>query len=254
MANQDYPNMEIVLILDGPIPEDLHRAIMEVKESVRVDFKIIRLAQNQGLGPALNEAVKAATGDYLARMDTDDYSHPDRIKTQMEFLSLNPDVDVVGCCMEEQHDNGKTIVTSMPLTHQDCLAEFVRRDPLHHPTALFRRRFFEKAGPYSSEYPLDEDSAMWLAGMRGGCIFANLPIAKYTMFLDKGFFARRKSFDTIWVVSKVRLRIIREMGYGVRGYGWAVLRIMVMLLPAGALRIAYMLRGRMSEAFSVKGN
>lgn len=251
MARQDYPNMEIVLVLDGAVPVELHEAIDEVRNSINIPIRLIPLQKNKGLGPALNEAIKASHGDYFARMDTDDYSHPDRISTQIEYLISHPEVDVVGCCMEEKYENGEVTITSMPSMHKECIAEFVRRDPLHHPTALFRKRFFEKAGWYSSEYPMDEDSAMWLAGIKSGCVFANLNVAKYTMFLDRKFFARRKSFKTIWVVSKVRFRIISEMGYGLRGYFWAITRILVMLLPINMLRVAYMHRGKLSKKYPI---
>jgi len=256
-VKQDYPNIEMVVVLDGKVPETLMETILDIKNNnPSVPFKIIQLEKNSGLGPALNEAIKNSSGDYLARMDTDDYSHPDRISAQMDYLLKHPEVDVLGCCMEEIFDtkNKGTIktITSMPLTHEECKIEFIRRDPIHHPTALFRKRYFEKAGMYTDKYPLDEDSALWLEGMKHGCIFANLAEPKYTMFLTRSFFRRRKSYATISSVFKVRLKIIKEMGYSFKGYFWALFRVLVALLPYPMLKLAYMSRGRFAKLFKKK--
>lgn len=250
MAAQQYPNIEVNVVFDGPVADELREAVKDVQKNTAVPINTFQLPHNLGLGPALNQAIKMSKGDFFARMDTDDYSKPDRISAQMAYLLSRPETDIVGCCMEEVFENGAHIsVTSMPLTHEACVSEFIRRDPIHHPTAVFRRRFFEKAGFYTDEYPLDEDSALWLAGMKSGCIFANIREPKYTMFLTDGFFRRRKSYATISVVFKVRMRIIREMGYGIRGYAWAISRVLVALLPRFALSAAYKIRGRLAELF-----
>jgi len=139
-------------------------------------------------------------------------------------------------------EDGATSCTRMPTTHEACVAGFVRRDPIHHPTAVFRRRFFDKAGLYSGERC--EDCGLWLAGIKAGCRFGNVDRVLYRMFLDRKFFSRRKSLRWIWWVFVHRLRIIRELDYGIRGYFWAVVRAGVMLLPRPLLKQAYRLRHR----------
>jgi len=241
-VGQDYPSVELVLVIDGPVPDELRQAINEVQRGTNVPICVIALGRNRGLGPALNAAISAAKGEFLARADADDYSMPDRVRVQAEYLTAHPEVDVVGCLMEEVFEDGSANYTRMPANHEACVAEFVRRDPIHHPTAVFRRRFFEKAGLYSGEKC--DDSALWLAGIKAGCRFANVDMVLYRTFLDRKFFSRRKNLRWIWWVFENRLRIIRELDYGIKGYFWAIFRVAVMLLPRPLLQRAYRLRSK----------
>lgn len=240
ILGQDYPNLEIVLVLDGPVPEELRRTVEVLRRESPFPFQIVDLPKNSGLGPALNAGIKKAEGSYLARMDADDESLPHRISAQVRFLLSHPEIDAVGCLMEEVFADGKSHVTSLPLTHENCVREFRRRDPFHHPTVVFRRRFFDKAGLYPPE--LCEDCAMWLAAFKAGCRFANIDEPNYRMFLGKEFFSRRRHVGWIWPVFKYRLHISREMGFGLSGYFWAVLRLLVMFSPTFLLRFAYKIR------------
>jgi len=241
-AAQNYPSVEIVLSIDGPVPDQIHQAIEAARAGTHVPIRTVSSPVNQKLGRALNQAISIAKGDLLARADADDFSMPDRIRVQVEYLLADPETDVVGCFVEEVFEDGSTHSTRMPTTHEACVAVFIRHDPIHHPTALFRRRFFEKAGLYSGEKC--DDSALWLAAIKAGCRFGNCDRALYRMFLDRKFFSRRKDLGWIWWVFLHRLRIVRELHYGVRGYFWAVVRAAAMLLPRPLLERAYRLRNR----------
>lgn len=238
---QDYPNIEIVLVVDGPISEGVYQLIQTLQMKGQFALRPVLLKKNVGLGPALNAAIAFAEGMFLARMDADDVSLPDRFRTQVNYLLAHPEIDVVGCLMEEVMYDGTRHKTEMPLTPNECVKEFARRDPIHHPTAMFRRCFFDKAGEYPN-YDGHEDGAMWLAAMKAGCNFANIPEVMYRMFLDKHFFLRRRSFRLIWAGFKLRLRIAHQLGYGMRGYIWSCLRMGAMLLPRPLLRQAYTIR------------
>lgn len=239
-VRQEYSSVEVALAIDGPVADEVHRAIDDVRRSTAVPIRTVSSSVNQGLGPALNQAISVAKGDFLARADADDYSMPDRLRVQVEYMMAHPDIDVVGCLMEEAFEDGARIRTCMPTTHEECVAEFVRRGPIHHPTAVFRRRFFEKAGLYSGERC--DDSALWLAGIKAGCRFGNVDRVLYRMLLDGKFFARRKNLRWIWWDFEYRLQIVRELRYGVRGYFWALLRAVVMLLPRTLLERVYRIR------------
>jgi len=243
LVNQDYPSLEIVLTLDGPISSDLAAVISAADRLVpTVPIRRTIFKKRQGLGPALNAAIHASRGEYLARMDADDESLPDRISSQVKYLEEHADVDVVGCFIEEVTEHRTVHIASVPLTHEGCEKEFIKRDPVLHPTAMFRRRFFEKAGIYPPH--ICEDMALWLQAMKAGCRFANIPVAKYRMFLDDRFFLRRKNLRWIWWVFRMRLQIAREMEFGPQGYFWALARLSTMLLPQGLLKLAYRHRER----------
>lgn len=247
ITGQDYPHLEIVLVFDGPVPKDILDAVEETRKTFRGVFKTLSLPENKGLGPALNAAIREAKGEFLVRMDSDDYSYPDRIRAQVEFMLQNQDVDVAGCLMEDVFLNGEHYVLPMPLTHDKCVAAFAWRHPINHPTAVFRRRFFEKAGHYPENARLDEDSALWLSAMKSGCIFANLDAVKYKRSIDDRFFRRRKSFTENFIVLKTRLRIVSQLNYGIKGYMSALTRFLLTILPASVSAGIYRLRIHLSN-------
>lgn len=105
--------------------------------------------QNRGLACVLNDLIAIAHVqgfDYLARMDADDVMLSSRLQKQMSYMESHKDIDVVGGAIEEMDkqsiSRGKTII--YPLTHQECVNFFEKRNPLAHPAVLFRYSFFEK--------------------------------------------------------------------------------------------------------------
>lgn len=83
---------EIVLVLDGPIGEELISYVQKWQAKINNVLKIVPLSQNVGLGKALNEGLKQCSYDWVFRMDTDDICTPDRFEKQVAFIRQNPDV------------------------------------------------------------------------------------------------------------------------------------------------------------------
>lgn len=234
---QDYPNLEIVIVYDGPVKKEVMETVEKIMAKSRVPIKLKDIKDNIGAGAALNVAIELSGGEYLAVMDADDHSFPDRIREQALYMEKHADIDVLGCLVEEAFEDGTKNVPKMPLTHDECVREFLWRNPINHPTAFFRRRFFEKAGLYQPDAKNDWDSALWLAGMNSGCKFANLKDVKYRMVLDSSFFKRRKKAHI--AVLRTRMKIVSKMNFGIKGYFFALLRFMVMIFPMPFLQKAY---------------
>lgn len=110
--NQSLKPSEIVLVEDGPLTDTLYREI----ESLRTDigdsiFRTVQLPKNVGLGNALREGVEACQYEYIARMDTDDISYPDRFEKQIAYLEKYPEVDVLGSYMSEFSEDIRNVVS-----------------------------------------------------------------------------------------------------------------------------------------------
>ena len=92
---QTYPDIEILVIDDGSEdggPEEIQgRALSHVR---------VVASNGQGIAAALNTGLKLATGEFIARHDADDWSHPERLARQAEYLSRHPEIDVLGTCAE----------------------------------------------------------------------------------------------------------------------------------------------------------
>ena len=104
MVNQTYKPDEIVLVKDGPVVESLQKVIDE-RIADGAPIVQVQLPKNIGLGLALNEGIKVIKNELIARMDSDDYSMPERCELQVKEFEKNPDLDIVcfGCNLFDVH-------------------------------------------------------------------------------------------------------------------------------------------------------
>ncbi len=134
-----------------------------------------------GIAHALNTGLRHATGTYIARMDADDTSHPERLAKQVEYLDAHPAIGVLGTrtrfATTVEKSSGMRWFThwqnAITAPHEHYLKRFVDA-PLAHPTVLYRRELVERYGGYNTD-PLPEDHELWLRWMDAGVRFAKLP-------------------------------------------------------------------------------
>ena len=93
--NQIVMPTEIVIIVDGPVDEKINAVIEKYSEKYG-NLNVIRLDKNAGLGNALKLAIENAKYELIARMDSDDVSAPNRFEQQLEIMTKNSAVDIVG--------------------------------------------------------------------------------------------------------------------------------------------------------------
>lgn len=96
LVNQSVKPTEIVLVQDGPVPEELSLLLAEYEGKYPKVLHIIRLEKNGGLGNALRLGVENAIYDIIARMDSDDIAAPMRFEKQMNYLEAQPVCSIVG--------------------------------------------------------------------------------------------------------------------------------------------------------------
>ncbi|MBL8002034.1 MAG: glycosyltransferase [Flavobacteriales bacterium] len=139
-----------------------------------------------GIAHALNTGLFHADTPFIARMDADDVSHPERLARQLHFLQAHPDIGVLGTRTVFTTTVEKSSGMAWYVDWQNALLtphdHYVKRfvdAPLAHPTVMFRRSLVEQHGGYSTE-PLPEDHELWLRWMDAGVRFAKLPEALLT--------------------------------------------------------------------------
>lgn len=244
VLHQTYQNVYLYIGVDGPVGDDMMSKLEEF--GFRSNVSVISFKENRGLACVLNDLLDICFFEgyeYIARMDADDISLPDRLEKQMAYLEKHPEVDVVGGAIDEIDENGnrqgKIIV--YPETPEDCRLFFSKRNPHAHPAVLFRKRFFEKANcKYRSEYRQNQDTMLWYDGMMAGTIHANIPdvVLKFRM-TDSLFKKRRNGFAFAKKQLKDRLMINRGLGYGKKAdlYGFAM--FLLLISPVWIKKIAY---------------
>ena len=233
---------DIFVQIDGPIDAEFENFLEKESKRGRLAY-LGRRSENLGLATSLNELldqVRAAKYEYIARMDADDLSIPNRFEKQLRYLKEHPEVDVVGGSIEEFTDDGSyRKIVRYPLTHEEMFDFFKKRVPLAHVTAMFRRSFFEKAGLYPTSSPTNEDTLLWMKGFAAGCRFANLPDVLVKVRVSKDFFSRRGGVRKSWSDFQDRLEVIRTLGYNWDAYFYAIAMLGVNLSPGFVKKILY---------------
>jgi glycosyltransferase involved in cell wall biosynthesis len=172
IVTQTFTDFEFLIVDDGSTDASL--AILR-KYAAR-DPRIRLISRpNTGIAVALNEMLQLARGEFVARMDSDDVSLPDRFERQVAFLRANPDVLAVGGAYTITDQNGGELTTIRP-PEQDPEIQARALSGLMaicHPTAMLRREALDAVGGYRKELVPAEDLDLWLRlGERGG--LANL--------------------------------------------------------------------------------
>jgi glycosyltransferase involved in cell wall biosynthesis len=173
ILSQTFSDFEFIVIDDGSTDTS---GIM-LSEYARKDarIRVYRQPSNQGIVAALNRGLALAQGKYIARMDADDISLPDRLKKQVAFMDTHPDIGVVGTCAEIINRDGQCIDTiDYPLTDPLIHWALCFYSPIIHPSIMACCGILRSAGGYLSTYPHTEDYELW-ARLSPTTHFANLP-------------------------------------------------------------------------------
>lgn len=175
--DQTLKPQEIILIEDGELTKELYGVIENLKKRIgEKTFKVISLEKNIGLGNALKIGVENCSYEHIARMDTDDISYPERFEKQFLYLKENPNVDVLGSYMSEFSENIDNIICikDCPANNIDMKKYMKLRDPVNHPSVVFKKSSVLAAGNYQEIF-LNEDSYLWGRMLVKGFIFRNIP-------------------------------------------------------------------------------
>lgn len=203
MINQTCKPDEIVIVKDGPIRKQL-QDIIDSRKNRQVKIIQLQLPVNKGLGLALNEGIKICKNELIARMDADDYSMPNRCELQLKTFEKYPDLDIIGCPVDEFVDDIDNVVgcRNVPYTNDEIYAFAKKRDPFNHPTVMYKKSVVLKAGMYSN-YRKNQDTDLWIKMLSNGAQCMNLKEHVFRFRFDSDTYRKRKS----WVNTKILLEI-----------------------------------------------
>lgn len=191
IINQSYQNWELIICDDGST--DSTWIILEkYKSLLGKKCKIIKNDINKGLNITLNRCLKISTGEYIARHDLDDYSHPTRLEEQINFLEVNSEFCMVGTGMQREDETG-IWGHSIPPQNPDKNS-FIKGSPFCHATMLINRSVMIELGGYSESLNTlrVEDYDLWFRIYEVGFKGHNLQKSLYTMLDDRNAYNRRK--------------------------------------------------------------
>ena len=148
------------------------------------DTRIVRYKgeKNVGLSNVLNVGIGMARGKYIARMDSDDISLPERLQIQVDYLETHPEIDLVSVGM--QLFGAKEAVWVRELNPEKVKSEAMFHSPVLHASSVWRKESFEKYGlRFRQEMVPSEDYDLWTRALLNGLKLVNLPevLYKYRM-------------------------------------------------------------------------
>lgn len=168
------PN-KIIIIEDGCLSNDLSNLLNKYKNLLGNKLVTIKNKKSIGLTKCLNIGLKHCNTDYIARMDSDDISLPERFEVQMSYLTNNPNVAVVGSFAKNIDANG--VVTSQrnaPTLHKEIVKTLPVFNPLIHPSVMIDRSVFNLIQEYPNIAATSQDYALWFLLASKGFRFGNI--------------------------------------------------------------------------------
>lgn len=239
--NQSLKPSEIVLVLDGPIGEQLTTSVQEWQVKIGEKLKVVALPENVGLGKALNEGLKQCSADWVFRMDTDDICTPDRFEKQIAFIQQNPDVVLFsGQVMEfDQEISDANVLKAVPLSFEEIKKFAQKRCPFNHMTAVYKKSIIEKLGGYQHHLYM-EDYNLWLRVIGAGYKVGNHPDVLLYARVGNGMHARRKGYQ--YIKSEKQLRDLKKqlkLQSSIHANMLFLARSLFRLLPASMLGKIY---------------
>jgi glycosyltransferase involved in cell wall biosynthesis len=170
ILKQTFQNWELLIIDDGS--SDRTREVARSVGDARI--RMIADGEHRGLVARLNQAIELSQGRYFARMDGDDIAYPDRLRRQVEFLTENTNVDLVGCGVLVFGDNGLALgVRDVAENHARACRRPWAGFHLPHPTWMGRMEWF-RSHRYDAKAIRAEDQELLLRTYSTSC-FSCLP-------------------------------------------------------------------------------
>ena len=170
ILNQTYQNFELIIINDG----STDKSDKIIKSFLTSNKIIYRSRENKGLVQTLNECISLSSGKYIARMDQDDISLPQRLELQLNFIQKK-NIDICGSNYQIINENGKIIKSVKPYKKNVEIILSAMMVPFIHPSVMCRNIFREKSIYYGNNSKIEaEDYDLWIKMYKKKLSFGNI--------------------------------------------------------------------------------
>jgi len=159
ILNQTYQHFEIIVIIEYGCTDNTSLICNEYAAKDN-RIKIHYNKEHLGIAKSLNVGLDLCRGDYIARMDADDFSYPERLEKQVSHMEKNPDVGILLTSHRSILDNGNVHETILPDNHEEIKAGLLFRYSLNHSSMLLRASLFKANNWKYPEYDQAEDYAL----------------------------------------------------------------------------------------------
>ncbi|MGC4029158.1 MAG: glycosyltransferase family 2 protein [Steroidobacteraceae bacterium] len=164
IREQSFRDFELIIVNDGSTDRSLEIAQEHARQDGRI--RVIHCEHNRGISAALNRGVNEARAEWVAQMDSDDFSYPDRLQKQMDYLATHPEIICVGVfpLMVDEKRYPIIVLDIYHEKHEDIERELLDGHgwALLAPTSLFRRDMALRIGGYREDMTTSMDTDFFL--------------------------------------------------------------------------------------------
>lgn len=191
VLNQTFQDFEFIICNDGSTDHTFDIA-KKFKSMVPEKIVLIENPDNMGLNYTLNHCLSVAKGQYIARMDGDDRSLPERFEREVQFLDENPEYALVSTWLEAFDDDGVWGIHSFK--DSPTPEDLVRGSCFSHSACMIRKEVFDEVGGYSvgKKFLRIEDKHLWYKIYAAGYKGKNLSEILYSYRDDRNGYTKRK--------------------------------------------------------------
>lgn len=203
IINQTVKPNEVVLVVDGPVPQELDKIISFYEQNPM--FKVIRSDENMGHGEARRIGLENCSNELVALMDSDDISTSDRFEKQIAYFESDDSLAVVGGNITEFVDSPDNIISRrvVPQTDSEIKQYMKTRCPMNQVTVMFKKSCVYSVGGYIDWF-CEEDYYLWLRMYLAGMKFANIPEDFVNVRVGEDMYNRRGGVE--YFKSEARLQ------------------------------------------------
>ncbi|HIF9507237.1 TPA: glycosyltransferase [Photobacterium damselae] len=240
ILNQTF-KCDLLIYQDGEVPLKLSQ-LLDHYSNVE-NIYLYSDTVNRGLAVGLNYLINISINKeytYIARMDSDDISRPDRIEKQVKYFNENSNIDVLGTSCREFGASFALDEKHLPQSHEELLDFSITRCPFIHPSVMFRASVFTEGHRYPENTTLTEDMALWFQLLNDGIKFANLNEVLLDYRLNENTINRRKGFKK--AMSEINIRTknmlsLKQVNF--KNISLIGARIVFHLMPSTLVKLAY---------------
>lgn len=202
---QTVTDFELVIVDNGSTNIETKKTLESYKNKKNCNiYHCERKSNKRNISVALNYGLKNCFYEYVARMDSDDLMYPDRLEKQLNYMLMNPNVDICGTqiknMLTNQQSRHKTIITKDEYLYTDWF--------LNHPTVMFKKSKILNLGAYEEDIEYaPEDLLLWIKALKSGYIIHNLQEVLLDYRLHDNNASQKDSKNKQWqeIVQKAKL-------------------------------------------------